>query len=153
MSYRVSVDEEGVGGTCGEKEQVKELTTGVELGSAGNMDVVELTRAGCTYLKELRNDEYELFKQLFDAGEDQFYQCLETLCDYLYDNLRPRILHEPRLTALCEVCTALQVLMVEVHDEEDEETQNSPESKLHTSRPSATYPSRCADEAILKSPS
>ncbi|ESK85712.1 sec34-like family protein [Moniliophthora roreri MCA 2997] len=100
MSYRVSVDEEDVGGTCGEREQVKELTRGVELGSAGNMDVVELV--GCTYLKELRNDEYELFKQFFDAGEDQFYQYLETLCDYLYDDLRPQILHEPRLTALCE---------------------------------------------------
>ena len=37
---------------------------------------------------------------------------LESLCDYLYDDLRPRILHEPRLTALCEVCTVLQALMV-----------------------------------------
>jgi conserved oligomeric Golgi complex subunit 3 len=39
-------------------------------------------------------------------------QYLENLCDYLYDDLRPRILHEPRLTALCEVCTVLQALMV-----------------------------------------
>lgn len=39
-------------------------------------------------------------------------QYLETLCDYLYDDLRPRILHEPRLTVLCEVCTVLQALMV-----------------------------------------
>lgn len=37
---------------------------------------------------------------------------LENLCDYLYDDLRPRILHEARLTALCEVCTVLQALMV-----------------------------------------
>ncbi|PPQ97816.1 hypothetical protein CVT26_012916, partial [Gymnopilus dilepis] len=34
------------------------------------------------------------------------------LCDLLYDDLRPRILHEPRLTVLCEVCTVLQALMV-----------------------------------------
>lgn len=39
-------------------------------------------------------------------------QYLESLCDYLYDDLRPRILHEPRLTVLCEVCTVLQALMV-----------------------------------------
>lgn len=39
-------------------------------------------------------------------------QYLEKLCDILYDDLRPRILHEPRLTALCEVCTVLQALMV-----------------------------------------
>lgn len=39
-------------------------------------------------------------------------QFLETICDLLYDDLRPRILHEPRLTVLCEVCTVLQALMV-----------------------------------------
>jgi hypothetical protein len=37
---------------------------------------------------------------------------LETLCDYLYDDLRPRILHEQRLQTLCDVCTVLQALMV-----------------------------------------
>lgn len=37
---------------------------------------------------------------------------LEGLCDYLYDDLRPRILHEPKLGVLCEVCTVIQALMV-----------------------------------------
>jgi hypothetical protein len=37
---------------------------------------------------------------------------LEKLCDVLFDDLRPRILHEARLPALCEVCTVLQALMV-----------------------------------------
>lgn len=37
---------------------------------------------------------------------------LEGLCDYLYDDLRPRILHEPQLTVLCQVCTIIQALMV-----------------------------------------
>lgn len=44
--------------------------------------------------------------------DDTFSQFLETLCDLLYDDLRPRILHEPRLTVLCEVCTVLQALMI-----------------------------------------
>ena len=39
-------------------------------------------------------------------------QYRETLCDLLYDDLRPRILHESRLTVLCEVCTFLQALVV-----------------------------------------
>jgi hypothetical protein len=38
---------------------------------------------------------------------------LETLCDHLYDHLRPRILHEPSLETLCGVCTVLQALMVQ----------------------------------------
>ncbi|CAK5269175.1 unnamed protein product [Mycena citricolor] len=57
-------------------------------------------------------DEFKLYQSFFTTGEEQLYQYLETLCDYLYDDLRPRILHEPRLTALCEVCTVLQALMV-----------------------------------------
>ncbi|KAI0743658.1 Sec34-domain-containing protein [Daedaleopsis nitida] len=75
-------------------------------------ELVELTRAGCSYLKQLCTDEFSLFRAFFNSGEEQLYQYLESLCDYLYDDLRPRILHEPRLTALCEVCTVLQALMV-----------------------------------------
>ena len=41
---------------------------------------------------------------------------LETLCDFLYDDLRPRILHEQRINVLCEVCTVLQALMILGHD-------------------------------------
>ena len=37
---------------------------------------------------------------------------LEGLCDHLYDDLRPRILHESRLSALGEVCAVLRALMV-----------------------------------------
>lgn len=52
---------------------------------------------------------------------------LENLCDYLYDDLRPRILHEPRLSVLCDVCRVLQALMVlnvpeaELSSDEDED--------------------------------
>ncbi|KAF9011857.1 Sec34-domain-containing protein [Cyathus striatus] len=74
--------------------------------------LVELTRAGCSYLKQLCTDEFHLYREFFSSGEEPLYQYLETLCDLLYDDLRPRILHEPKLTALCEVCTVLQALMV-----------------------------------------
>ncbi|KAH6906569.1 COG3 protein [Coprinopsis sp. MPI-PUGE-AT-0042] len=75
-------------------------------------ELVELTRTGCSYLKQLCTDEFNLYREFFSTAEDQLYQYLETLCDLLYDDLRPRILHEARLTALCEVCTVLQALMV-----------------------------------------
>ncbi|KIK99386.1 hypothetical protein PAXRUDRAFT_8909 [Paxillus rubicundulus Ve08.2h10] len=75
-------------------------------------ELVELTNAGCSYLKHLCMDEFDLFREFFDSGEDQLYPYLENLCDYLYDDLRPRILHETRLTTLCEVCTVIQALMV-----------------------------------------
>ncbi|KAG0700811.1 Sec34-like family-domain-containing protein [Suillus ampliporus] len=75
-------------------------------------ELVELTNAGCSYLKQLCTDEFNLYREFFNSGEDQLYTYLENLCDYLYDDLRPRILHETRLTTLCEVCTVLQALMV-----------------------------------------
>ncbi|KAF8882706.1 hypothetical protein BD779DRAFT_1472834 [Infundibulicybe gibba] len=51
-----------------------------------------------------RRPKSEAKKSFFGSGEEhwQLYQYLENLCDYLYDDLRPRILHEPRLTALRE---------------------------------------------------
>lgn len=33
---------------------------------------------------------------------------LESLCEPLYDNLRPRIIHETQLVKLCELCTLIQ---------------------------------------------
>ncbi|KAI5119861.1 hypothetical protein M0805_000695 [Coniferiporia weirii] len=75
-------------------------------------DLVELTRAGCSYLKQLCMDEFSVYKCFFNSGKEPLYAYLESLCDYLYDDLRPRILHEPRLSVLCDVCRVLQALMV-----------------------------------------
>ncbi|KAJ8521822.1 hypothetical protein ONZ45_g1537 [Pleurotus djamor] len=103
-------------------------------------ELVELTRAGCSYLKQLCSDEFMLYREFFSTGEDQLYGYLEKLCDYLYDDLRPRILHEPRLTALCEVCTVLQALMVldvvnesESSSEEDESEEEDGSDELSLS--------------------
>ncbi|KAG5221580.1 Golgi transport complex [Salix suchowensis] len=34
-------------------------------------ELVELTRAGCSYLKQLCTDEFELYREFFSTGEDQ----------------------------------------------------------------------------------
>ncbi|THH31401.1 hypothetical protein EUX98_g2790 [Antrodiella citrinella] len=99
-------------------------------------ELVELTRAGCSYLKQLCTDEFDLFRAFFNSGEELLYQYLENLCDYLYDDLRPRILHEPRLTALCEVCTVLQALMVlDVPVADLEEDEDEDELTVHLEKP------------------
>jgi hypothetical protein len=98
-------------------------------------ELVELTRAGCTYLKQICTEEFELYRAFFSSGKERLYQYLETLCDYLYDDLLPRILHEPRLTVLCEVCTVLQALMVldqQIDDEIEEDVEKNNElGRLH----------------------
>ena len=45
---------------------------------------------------------------------------LESLCDRLYDSLRPRILHESKLDVLCELCDVLQALMALDSTDEDD---------------------------------
>ncbi|KAJ3937029.1 MAG: Sec34-like family-domain-containing protein [Lentinula lateritia] len=109
------------------RAEVESLVKAVDLASSAGStsDVVELTRVGCSYVKQLCTDEFDLFKEFFTTGEEILYNYLETLCDYLYDDLRPRILHEPRLTALCEVCTVLQALMIlDVRVDDDGESEN-----------------------------
>ncbi|KAJ7696201.1 hypothetical protein B0H17DRAFT_1198129 [Mycena rosella] len=70
------------------------------------------THAGCSYPKQLCTNKFKLYQAFFRSGKEQLYRYLETLCDYLYDDLRLHILHELCLPVLCEVCTVLQVLMV-----------------------------------------
>ncbi|GAA99202.1 uncharacterized protein L969DRAFT_382343 [Mixia osmundae IAM 14324] len=99
-------------------------------------DIIALTRTGCNYLRLICIQEWDLFKLYFpSSGEEQAYAYLEGLCDTLYDSLRPRVLHEPRLGALCELCTVLQALMAldldyqdEAIDEQDISFQQPPRS-------------------------
>lgn len=88
-------------------------------------DLVDLVRSGCSYLKQACTDEYSLFKQFFQTGDETIYRYLSALCDNLYDHLRPQILHASSLTTLDEVCTVLQALMVQVDldDDNNEELQ------------------------------
>jgi hypothetical protein len=52
---------------------------------------------------------------------------LETLCEPLYDHLRPRIIHELQLVKLCELCTLLQTrYMRDLEDRKFEPPLNIP---------------------------
>ncbi|GAA6058792.1 hypothetical protein JCM10212_001908 [Sporobolomyces blumeae] len=92
-------------------------------------DLIRLAKAGCNHLRSVCMNEWRLYKMYFSTGEDDVYQFLENLCDHLYDSLRPRILHEPRLDALCELCTVLGAMMaldadtglVEASDDDDDD--------------------------------
>jgi len=77
----------------------------------GSTELIKLARAGCNHLRSISLTEWSLYNELFTTGEAEAYQFLESLCDYLYDSLRPRILHEGRIEALCELCTVLGAMM------------------------------------------
>lgn len=117
-------------------------------------DLVDLTRTGCSYLKQTCTDEFTLFKQFFQTGEDVLYRYLEGLCDYLYDHLRPQILHESSLTTLNEVCTVLQALMIQDIDLDDDELRGTDSDAESTPRmiPRSLRRSSSFDTAAVHQP-
>lgn len=82
-------------------------------------------RTGCAYLRTVCLSEWQLFRSFFSTtGQNEVYQYLETLCDNLYDSLRPRILHEQKLEVLCELCNVIQALNSLDGDSSEEEEES-----------------------------
>ncbi|KAL9024043.1 MAG: hypothetical protein Q9196_006802 [Gyalolechia fulgens] len=87
-------------------------------------NLVSFARNSIGYVKEMCSYENELWREWFE-GKDSLYDFLESVCEPLYDHLRPRIIHENEILKLCELCTLLQTRYM--HDQEDEEPLNANE--------------------------
>lgn len=80
-------------------------------------ELVAFARASISYIRGICLDEFELWSEWFH-GQAGLYDFLESVCEPLYDHLRPRIIHENKLLRLCQLCTLLQTRYL--HDPEDE---------------------------------
>ena len=80
-------------------------------------NLVAFARSSISYIRGVCLDEYELWREWFH-GEGGLYDLLESVCEPLYDHLRPRTIHENDLPRLCELCTLLQTRYLQ--DPEDE---------------------------------
>lgn len=80
-------------------------------------ELVPFARSSIGYIRGVCSDEHELWRQWFE-GDEGLYDFLESVCEPLYDHLRPRIIHENQLLKLCELCTLVQTRYM--HDPEDE---------------------------------
>lgn len=74
---------------------------------SSSKDLVAFARASISYIRGLCLDEYDLWGEWFH-GQGGLYDFLETVCEPLYDHLRPRIIHETNIRNLCQFCTLLQ---------------------------------------------
>ncbi|KAI4174507.1 MAG: hypothetical protein LQ343_002264 [Gyalolechia ehrenbergii] len=81
-------------------------------------NLVPFARNSIGYVKEMCSYENELWREWFE-GKDSLYDFLESVCEPLYDHLRPRIIHENNILKLCELCTLLQTRYI--HDQEEDE--------------------------------
>ncbi|XP_042485003.1 conserved oligomeric Golgi complex subunit 3 [Macadamia integrifolia] len=77
-----------------------------------------LTRSGCAYLMQVCQLEHQLFDHFFPSSSEDVSSLaplIDPLCTYLYDTLRPKLIHEANLDFLCEL---VDILKVEVLDEQ-----------------------------------
>lgn len=89
----------------------------VAMAPSSSKDLVSFARSSIGYTRGVCSDEYELWREWFE-GEDGLYDFLDSVCEPLYDHLRPRIIHETQLLKLCELCTLLQTRYM--HDSDDD---------------------------------
>ena len=91
----------------------------IAMAPSTSKNLVAFARNSISYIRGVCSDEFELWEEWF---EDQvgLYEFLESVCEPLYDHLRPRIIHETQLLRLCELCTLLQTRYMGDQDEEAE---------------------------------
>ncbi|CAO3664413.1 unnamed protein product [Umbelopsis vinacea] len=77
-----------------------------------NDNLLDFARNGCGYMMNVCYEEFQLFYCFFDSGEEELYSYLELLLSYLYDYLRPRIIHENRIEVLSELCNIFQLHII-----------------------------------------
>lgn len=87
-------------------------------------ELVPFARHSIGYIRDMCSSEYDLWREWFE-GEEGIYDFLESVCEPLYDHLRPRTIHENEILKLCELCTLLQTRYMP--DQEDDEPVASDE--------------------------
>ena len=89
----------------------------ISLAPSSSKDVVAFARSSISYIRGICMDEYDLWREWF-VTEEGLSDFLESICEPLYDHLRPRTIHETQILKLCELCTLIQTRYM--HDDEDE---------------------------------
>lgn len=86
--------------------------------STTSTDLVTFAKSSITYIRGVCLDEFELWEEWFH-GQRGVYDFLEALCDPLFDQLRPRIIHETKLSKLCSLVSLIQTRYVNAEDEDE----------------------------------
>ena len=96
------------------QQKVAEIAT-----APTSKDLVAFARSSITYVRGVCLDEFELWEEWFH-GRRGVYEFLEGLCEPLFDQLRPRIIHETKLSKLCSLATLIQTRYIMSEDEDDQ---------------------------------
>ncbi|KAI9822449.1 MAG: Golgi transport complex subunit 3 [Pycnora praestabilis] len=96
---------------------VRKRMTEIAMAPSTSIDLVAFARTSISYIRGICLDEHELWRDWFQ-GDEKLFEFLESVCEPLYDHLRPRTIHETQLLKLCELCTLLQTRYM--HDQEED---------------------------------
>jgi conserved oligomeric Golgi complex subunit 3 len=88
-------------------------------------DLGAFARSCMSFIRGLCSDEYDLWGEWF-TSDHMMYSFLESLCEPMYDHLRPRIIHETRILKLCELCTLIQTRYMEDSESDSESASEAP---------------------------
>lgn len=75
-------------------------------------ELPSLARTGCAYLMQVCQLEHQLFDHFFPSSSEEISSLaplIDPLCTYLYDTLRPKLIHETNLDFLCELVDIFNV--------------------------------------------
>ncbi|KAI9798598.1 MAG: Golgi transport complex subunit 3 [Piccolia ochrophora] len=89
----------------------------IAMAPSTSKDLVSFARSSIGHVRGICTDEFDLWGEWFE-GEEGLYDFLESVCEPLYDHLRPRIIHETQLLKLCELCTLIQTRYMRDQDED-----------------------------------
>ncbi|KAI8367627.1 Sec34-like family-domain-containing protein [Radiomyces spectabilis] len=91
-------------------------------------NMLTFAQNGCAYMMNLCMDEYNLARHFFRSADDELYAYLDELTSYLYDYLRPRIIHENDISTLSDLCSIFQLYVMQ--DERRIGTDNNSQQGL-----------------------
>ncbi|CAG9117893.1 unnamed protein product [Plutella xylostella] len=84
-------------------------------------DHCTLLRTSCSLLAHACRDECALYGHFFSQPSQALDEYLQTLCNSLYETLRPHIIHINHLETLVELCVILRVEVIDEQANNDRE--------------------------------
>ena len=99
---------------------VRKKLNDIALAPSTSEDLVAFARGSISYIRGVCLDEFDLWGEWFH-GQGGLYDFLDTICEPLYDHLRPRIIREDKIVKLCQLCTLLQTRYLLDPDDETEQ--------------------------------
>lgn len=104
----------------------------IALAPSTSKDLVAFARTAISYVRGICVDEFDLWREWFET-EGGLYDFLESMCEPMFDHLRPKTIHETQLLKLCEMCTLIQTRYIEEEEEDvDEDVAQVPKLDFAT---------------------